>query len=162
MNVVVKPIITAGVRKLEAGLQRNVTRAIYARTNAIANRAQRALEASTTGWSEPPTFHKSGSAASGLIEISTTDRKFGWVDDGVAPHPINARGRAMRFPENYQAKTTPRRVLRGSGRYSGGMVYTRHVNHPGIKPRQITKIIAEQTQRNLREEIPPIIKAAIG
>lgn len=161
MNITVKPIITSGVRKLEAGLRAGVINQVNRAMMRIAGQAKRALESHTAGWSNPPSFSVSGSAQIGRIEISTTDRKFIWVDDGVPPHVIFARKKFMRFPAGYAAKTTPGRVIRGSGAYSGGLVYAKKVNHPGIRARKITKAVQEQTQRNMKRVVDEAIAAAL-
>lgn len=162
MDVKVRVIISPGVRRLEAALQGRIWRSVATRMHSVARRAQKALEAYGAHWSDPPTFNYVGSPESGQLDIWTTNQLFLWLDDGVRPHVIFARKKYMVFSENYQAKTTPGRVLRGSGSYSGGLVYAKKVNHPGIRPRRFTRIVQEQTQRNMKREIEAAIKAATG
>lgn len=162
MNILVKAIIGAGVDKLTGGLTGGVKRSIAARMRRVADQAEKAFAASAAGWNPPVDFTSSGDPMSEMI-IATNDARFKWVDDGVRPHTIMARNRKrMAFPGTYQAKTTPGRVLRGSGRYGGGMVYARIVRHPGIRARNISKRIAEQTQRNVEREVSEAIRSALG
>lgn len=158
MDIILRPIIPASIMVLATNLSGGFSRRVFNAINRVGKRAQTAFNEAVANWDPPPYISYIGDASIGEIEVWCDDKRLLWVDDGVRPHVEYAHGRAMVFQASYQAKSKPNRILRGSGSYGGSIVFARRVNHPGIKPRNISKRIAEQTQRNLNREVLAAIK----
>lgn len=66
---------------------------------------------------------------------------YGYVDNGTPPHPITASPGVLIFQEDYNAKTSPGVIGSSSGGSSGNWARKHKVQHPGIGPRNFSKII---------------------
>jgi hypothetical protein len=94
------------------------------------------------------------------VELSLADpssmggRKFIYLDQGTKPHVIRAKpGKTLAFQSGYTAKTVPGRLGSRRGGPSGKRVYAQKVQHPGIKPRQYFKTLAEKHEETFYKEI---------
>lgn len=140
-----------------------VMSSINLRMFTVARAAKKALDDSVSDWSSPPEFQIRGSAQQGEVEIYTQDKRFFWVDGGTRPHLIRVRNKkVLAFRSGYTSKSKPNSLIRGSGQYSGGVVFRREVNHPGIKPRNIVKRIQEATQSRFRDQIQDAISKSVS
>lgn len=114
-------------------------------------------EQCTSTWERQPVF-EAVVVSDGVI-VGTDDPIFQYVDEGTAPHPILPKaGRVLRFRGGYSAKTSPGQLGSGGGGASGGVVFTRRVNHPGTKARDFTALVQQQMQNVL----PVIIAQHLG
>lgn len=102
------------------------------------------LEGYTKDWNPPPTFEVVP-VSDGVI-IGTDDERFEWVNEGTKPHVITPRkAKALRFDAA-----------------SGGVVFTKRVNHPGTAPRDYTGKALEQVQDALPTIIASYLNPALG
>lgn len=77
-----------------------------------------------------------------------------WVDKGTKPHTIQPnKASKLRFATGYQAKTGVGGKYGGPGRANGPVVFTKLVNHPGIKARNFSDTIAKDTEPILKREV---------
>lgn len=138
LQVSIVPIIDPGVTKLATGLQSGTMNKINLQMYNLGRMAQRMFREETSHWSKPPSFSISGSAQQGHINVSTTDQKFIWYDDGTRPHVITARSaRALAF----RAASGKGKVGKGS-KGSGSTVFVKKVYHPGTRARNVSQRIA--------------------
>ena len=114
------------------------------------------FEVTTQTWDERPPF--TIASEPGKRTIGTTDAVYQYVDAGTRPHtiaPINAK--ALAFPANYAAKTTPHVIASQPGGKSGKMVFRQEVHHPGSKAREFSQTIGEKW----KAELPAILQRSI-
>lgn len=74
-----------------------------------------------------------------------------FVDEGTeGPYVIVARNsRVLAFQPNYKRKSIPDMAQTQSGGPSGETIFRPYVIHPGIKPANITKVLARRWQGKL-------------
>lgn len=113
------------------------------------------FEATTQGWEHNVAF--TATAERDGYTVGTDDEIYGYVDQGTRPHVI-VGAPVLRFQSGYKPKTAPRVIGSGGGGATGGIVYTRRVNHPGTEAREFSQTIAEKWQR----ELPLLINEALG
>lgn len=106
------------------------------------------FEQTVRTWEEKPEFKVT--AKKGLfqikIKVETYDQVYMWVSRGTEPHPIdavNAEHLAFRYG-GFEPKTAPDRIEAKQGRDDGDWVFPKHVEHPGIEPRNFDKQIQEK------------------
>lgn len=104
------------------------------------------FQTATSTWRNQPDFQiETGKERAAVF---TDDEIFGYVDEGTRPHEIKPRyAKALRFNASFVPKTVPNRLKAGAGGSGPPVVYSQGVQHPGNKPRNITKIIADRSQR---------------
>lgn len=104
------------------------------------------FKTATSTWRNQPDFQV-------LIDkeyaiVGTDDEIFGYVDEGTKAHEIKPRyAKALRFNATFTPKTTPNKLKAGKGASGPPVVFSQGVQHPGNKPRNITKIIAARSYR---------------
>ena len=103
-------------------------------------------EATTKTWQHKPEFKQAVSAGKGLegvvAEVSTTDKVYGYVDQGTKPHIIRPkRAKRLAFPSMFSPKTTPRVLGSVPGMRGPQDTFAMEVHHPGTKPREFSKMI---------------------
>jgi len=83
----------------------------------------------------------------------TDDEIYGYVHNGTAPHSIYPKGDyPLAFPwagfrGAHEPRTEPRIIGSwGVNTHATGTHYFKHVNHPGIKPREFTRMIYEEIE----------------
>lgn len=85
-----------------------------------------------------------------IAETSTKDQIYSYVEQGTPPHIIlPVRARSLRFPGTFTAKTVPGVIGSGAGFKGPPIIYSQGVRHPGIKPRDFEKKIAEKAKADL-------------
>ena len=86
-----------------------------------------------------------------------------WTSRGTRPHPIEPKkASVLAFPSVYTPKTKPRGPSYGGpGTSSGPMIYARHVDHPGTKPRHFEEAWARWTKTWFRREMENAIRRGV-
>ena len=114
----------------------------------------------TKTWKHKPEFmatQKDG-AAEKSVTVETDDEIYGYVDQGTKPHAIFAgiytgksNKKALAFPGTFTAKTVPGVIDARSGSSGGGTILRPYVQHPGTAPRNFSKIIGEEMQKQFED-----------
>jgi hypothetical protein len=119
------------------------------------------FERTTSTWKNKPDFktRKRFNKEPVSIRVSTKDKIYRFVNNGTKAHPIvPKRAKALRFQPTYKAKTTPGLISSRSGGASGKFVYAKKIKrHPGTKPRNFAKAIAEKERKLLNRDIKSAI-----
>jgi hypothetical protein len=136
--------------------------------NAIGQFAENKYEALWANWTHKPKAQVRRTKYTVSVDIVGPNAKiFGFVNDGVPPHIIRAKGGGRRRGKKlltfkggkYSAKTRPNSLqFSGSGTSSGGFVSKKVVHHPGSKPRNFNRIIRNQAEAEGRK----ILRANLG
>jgi hypothetical protein len=124
---------------------------------------QREFEKTVRTWQgERPKFEVliglTGKDATAVIGPTGSDKavsKWTFLDEGTKPHAIKPKKKpALAFRSGFQAKTTPNLITSSTGGSFGPFVHLRKgqsVKHPGIKPRNWTKIVVKQRSPKFAE-----------
>lgn len=124
------------------------------------------FEKVTATWKTQVKFEQQISLAGGpQVEIFTTNKIFGYVDQGTRPHVIKPkRAKALRFQSGYKAKTTPGVIGSSAGGPFGPVVFSKGVDHPGNKPgnfsKEIQKIWTPKFKRAMEASMSKVAKAS--
>ena len=111
---------------------------------------------STGGWSTAVNFAITSGSFS--RKVGTTNRIYGFVNEGTPPHMIYPRGKFLFFGVPYTAKTRPGNLESGGGGSRGDTpVFAREVQHPGTAPRKFNKLIADKAQPRFYKRIKQAI-----
>ena len=92
----------------------------------------------TETWEHHVAFERKPSLAGGIasIEVYTEDAIYGILDKGVTPRTIvPKKGRALKFPGTFSAKTAPGTLHANSGSRGGDEIYSRIVRNWSIESR---------------------------
>lgn len=140
------------VSKIKAGIDKGLDK--------TADKAQSALRKTSATFSRPPDFVITSKPYE--REISTSDQKYLWVDDGTKPHLIAARNyRQLFFNRGSSPKTSPGALEAGAGSPGVMAPGPKVVRHPGTKPRGFSKALAKLFVRilknNIEAEIDPYV-----
>ncbi len=75
-----------------------------------------------------------------VVEYSTPDNPYVWLDDGTPPHKIVAKNPSgfMSFTWPYKSRTKPGRLGSGSSSFGSNFSKKKEVNHPGIEKRDFS------------------------
>ena len=131
-------------------------------------------------WSNKPEFEKLVDVSVSPVQIlvATDDPVYGWVSGGTGKwgpkgrsYPIFAgiytgksNKKALHFqwggPGSYRAKTQPNVIGSGGGGPSGPFVTFPYVEHPGIKPRNFDKVIAEKWEPRFKRRAEAMLSTA--
>jgi len=134
--------------------------AMYAALYAAADQIARDIEFDfiiTTGtWKHPVKFERLVQVGPNRIEIfvGTDDPIYGYVDEGTEPHIILPKGKGMlAFPEGFVPKSQPNVLSSFKGGTFGQTRFSKGVIHPGIKPRNFSKLILKKWKALLKGRI---------
>lgn len=117
--------------------------------DSIADELETKFESTVDTWNEYVKFDRRVRNANRAVtvEVSTVNQVYALVNNGARNHPIYAR---TLFGMNYQKNFRPKTRVRVIGSTPGGKFGNRWVrrrmvvpNHPGHKPREFDKVIAE-------------------
>jgi hypothetical protein len=126
----------------------------------VAGEAKTDFEKTVETWKNKPKFRIDERSRS--YTVATDDEVYHFVDKGTKPHPIDPVNASMlAFRGGYQAKTTPRVIASRSGGASGPVIYTSHVDHPGTKARNFSKLIHEKWQKKVAGYVRERLKQGI-
>lgn len=170
-NIVrIKPIGNyPDVRKLAS----DARGAFDASLNETGQWAKKQFEDITSDWKHKPVFVVKRTPNTVSVTVTGPNAKiFRYVDEGVAPHLIRAKGGGRRrgkklltFRTGYKAKTRPNATTyRGPGQATGPWRSKKAVRHPGSKARRFKQIIANKAKeqgriilrRNLQRKRIPV------
>jgi hypothetical protein len=110
---------------------------------------------STGGWSTAVTFTVTSGSFS--RKVGTTNRIYGFVNEGTPPHMIYPRGKFLFFNVPYTAKTRPGSLGSGGGGKGDTPVFAREVRHPGTKPRKFNELIADKARPRFYKRVKQAI-----
>lgn len=114
------------------------------------------FEKTTATWKRKPEFDIdiSLTAPGPIVEVSTDNKIYRFVNDGTDPHPIFAgiftgksNKKALAFFPSSTPKTAPGIIGSGSGSQSGDRVARPYVDHPGTKARNFDETIAKKWEK---------------
>jgi hypothetical protein len=90
----------------------------------------------------------------------TTSTPFVYVDQGTkGPYPIPAKNKPLlKWKSGFIAKTAPGRLVSQPGASFGGWRSAKEVTHPGIKPREISKQVADEVDENIVKHFEHYLK----
>ena len=140
--------------------------AAVARANKLAPKMTADMKKPTKTWSTPVEFKtevKVGNAAGGKlakkvtgnaagvsIEVSTEDKRYGFLDTGT-------KVRFATMTKGFQSKTVPNSLNARRGRGGVAFVNRKHPR-PGIRARNFTKIVHKTWQKPFRAEMADALK----
>lgn len=144
----------------------NLRNAITTALEEEAKLAEKGLALPAKTWETQVDFkqEKSFSGDPLYIKVFTTNKVYGYNDQGTPPHRISARrSNTLRFyGEGFAPKTRPGRLKAGRGRKAyANLVYPLDVAHPGTEPRYFAKTVAKnglprlllRLRRGIRNEL---------
>lgn len=142
------------VTNIRPGLAQRTEQFLLRQLRNVTESSRQTLEAITNSWDNKPSFTITTRLQGGQIHSSvlTDSNIFHWVDAGTQPHRIPESGTArMAFPQRYAPRTSigSLRGNAGGGLGSGGMVFARVVQHPGIEPRNFSGRVRDQHVREI-------------
>lgn len=82
-----------------------------------------------------------------VVDITTTNNIFRYVNEGTKPHIIRAKNAPYLrfFASGFAAKTKPGRLTSGTGaKANSDFRQVKQVDHPGTKARNYTRLIAKK------------------
>lgn len=107
----------------------------------VAEEIRKDFEATVTTWENKPEIRIERAGNSRHIFIE--DERYTDVNNGTPPKvivPVNKK--VLRFVVGGKAKTTPNIIGSSAGSKGNDVVFTKRVNHPGIRARNFDKTIA--------------------
>ena len=133
----------------------------------VADTLEEDFKDTTKHWDHKVSFDKHTQVTGSRIvaEVQTDDEIYGYVVLGTRPHVIEPKkaGGVLAFPSAFSPKTTPGSLATSAGSKGGPTVISRGVFHPGNKPRNLHKLIAEKRARWFRDfEVAQDVARLIG
>lgn len=115
------------------------------------------FEKTTQGWQHNVSFSVE-EQGNGEYLVGTNDEIWKFVDEGTKAHDIYPkRARHLMFSPGGRSKTSPGKLTSGGGSKGSGIVFARHVRHPGTKAR----LFSQQIARRWRRGVAPFVRAAL-
>lgn len=122
------------------------------------------FEKTTKTWKHKPTFKfkVTENGQQTTVTVSTTDKIYGFVDQGTEAHIIKPKhAKVLAFPGGkYRAKTKPHVIGSTTGGASGKTEFVPEVHHPGTEPRYFARDIQAKWQPRLKKDIEQAIARA--
>lgn len=141
-------------------LQKKVTQAIENTLSDLALGAQADYQVTAQTWNNKPRF--TIEAQRGYRLVSTDSKIYGYVSRGTPPHVIRPRrAKALKVGIGSRAKTSPGVIASGSGRGPSSVVLRKEVNHPGIKARKFSTVIALKWAKRVKPTWARALRAAL-
>ena len=142
------------------GLARKMPQVLDAAVYQSAVEAQAMFGTTTATWTHQPSFEIEHEGT-GRWGVKTDDPIYHWVSEGAEPHVIKARNVTyLRFRVPFTAKTRPRVIDSFAGSRGDQWVSKREVHHPGTKPREFRRIIAQRAQAPTLARLREALKEA--
>jgi len=139
----------------------------------VAKEMREDYERTTATWQHKPEFKETVSTGKGLggvaAEVSTTDKVYGYVDQGTGQaaghrpdrYPIvPKRAKMLAFASIFSPKTKPKVLGSGPGMRGPIDTFRKKVMHPGIKPREFSKTIEKKWQPRFKAQMQAAMKDA--
>jgi hypothetical protein len=154
--------------------QAHLNMAIRSVAYSLNSRVGKSYAGLTESWKTKPEFEMKVTSKGNITtsEVKTGDAKYRWIDLGTKPHPIdpkptNPHGFLV-FRKDYKAGTKPRSLSSSKPKRGGDLVFTRHVEHPGVEPRHFEipiyeeqkPIVVKELQKALGDHIRKHIKVS--
>lgn len=121
-------------------------------------------EKTTRTWKHKPEFRNIVKTSGKAVELSvtTSDKIYGYVDEGTKPHIIRPRTKkALAFSSKFRPKTRPRQIRSLKG-YTGKVDTVRpEVHHPGTEAREFTETLTERWKPGFQRGIQNAIDRAV-
>ncbi len=150
------PKISAWLR----GVARQLPDVLDEAVRQSALQAQKMFEATTQTWNRQPTF-EIDRENTGRWSIKTDNEIYHYVDAGTKPHIIQARHVAyLKFTVPFTPKTKPRVISSFRGSRGDQWVSKKRVQHPGIRAREFSRIIAQRAQAPTANRLRQALKQA--
>lgn len=105
------------------------------------------FEKTVETWEDHPEFviHMSTTKGLLLVEVSTDDEIYAYVDGGTEEHIIEAAiAPYLVYKKGYTPKTVPRVLSSGPSSYAGPTRRRKVVIHPGTEPRNFAEVVQEE------------------
>lgn len=121
------------------------------------------FEKTTRTWKHKPIFRiaAKSTASEASVNVSTTDKIYGYVDQGTRPHIIRPRrARFLNFSSKFKPKTKVRKITSTSGMTGKRDVFAKVVHHPGTEAREFAQEIQAKWQPKLKTRIESAINRA--
>ena len=124
-------------------------RAIKQSLDAAAKEAVKQFKRTTKTWEGQPDFIAANDGEFGRI-VGTESQVYDYVTHGTRPHTIRpVAAQNLAFPTINTAKTAPNTLDSGQGGSGGPVAFAVEVRHPGNKPRNFEKLVADEVQPKL-------------
>lgn len=117
----------------------------------------KALEDTTKTWDDKPTFkvdmRRRGNQYT--VRARVSDMRWIWIDEGTKRHYIAPKrpGGVLRFPSMFSPKSRPNTLRSYRGMSGPPMVYAKQVDHPGITPRNWSKMLSRRLTPRFRDTV---------
>ena len=134
---------------------------------------QKDFEETTATWKHKVKFETLvslmgiGGTKGPTILVSTSDKIYGYVNEGTKAHDIwagyytgKSKHKALVFPSGFTAKTKPGRLRSGAGGSSGKLVHTPYVEHPGTEARNFDALIKKKRKKWFKRQMQAAMNKA--
>lgn len=126
--------------------------------SALAKAIKVDYDVTTQTWDNRPKVTIAGSGPDER-EIAVQSAIYAMLEGGTKPHLIRPRrAKVLAFRSPFRAKTVPNQIMSGPGSQGSTDVFTKAVRHPGTKPRNWSKVIAQKW----RKQAPVVMQRAIA
>ncbi len=150
------PQLSAYYRGIARKMPQVLDQAVYE----SALQAQQMFKDTTATWTHQPSF-EIDHEGTGRWSVATDDQIYHWVDQGTSAHVIRARNAPLLvFRVPFTAKTMPRFIGSRPGSRGDQWVSKKQVMHPGTKPREFRRIIAQRAQQPTLARLREALKQA--
>lgn len=123
----------------------------------MGTKVKRDFQETTKTWNHKPDFGPAEPSLRGgkaMVEVSTDDNQYRWVNDGTKPHGIASNsGKRLAFPSEFTPKTMPGVIGSETGYHGGDVIQVYQVWHPGNEARKFDKAIAAKWRKDFRKEM---------
>jgi len=112
------------------------------------------FEATTATWKHNVEFAQGIVREGDVIigQVSTSDRVYGYVNNGTEPHPIYPKKREfLSFQKEFTPKTKPGWIGSKNGGKSGEWVHPKFVERHAIEARKFDEAIAKEVEPKLKQ-----------
>ena len=122
--------------------------------------AMQEFQGTTATWKHPVKFTIQRKSK-GSADIVTTDKIYGYVDQGTRPHIIKPKrpGYPLRFnTAGFRPKTAVRQLGSSAGSPAKPPeAHAMEVQHPGTDAREFTEVIANKSQARLKRRVDKVL-----
>ncbi len=125
-----------------------------------ADRVKKDFLSTVSTWKKKPEFEIRDTRFG--FDVFTDNDIFGYVDKGTRPHVIEPKkATVLAFSTGGSPKTRPGKFRAVSGKAGTNPVFAKRVQHPGTKPRKLTKKVRERSKkryaRNIQKAIAKVV-----